>query len=202
MSDQLPIPVSELPAVPAPGQPILFADEQWQRLEQLVPIAAKYQHTAKGVTKDEELCFAICEKLVQGWSERSVARHFHVSRHTIRAMMEELEKAGKLAPLKQRLSHKLGLVAELSLDEQVRALRAGTVQANVLPIMTGVSLDKKAGLDASAAGDGPALAAPLTAEDVRQAFAKLRPAQTVIDVEPASERPATDSQSTGEPPNA
>lgn len=202
MSDQLPIPASALPAVPAPGQPVLFPDEQWQRLEQLVPIVVKYQHKAKAATKDEELCFAICEKLMLDWSDRAVARHFHVSRHTIRQMMVELEKSGKLAPLKQRLASKLGQVAELSLDAQIHLLQTGTVPANVLPIMTGVSLDKKAAIEASGGGEGPVLAEQITVDDVRAAFAKLKPAAPTIDVETVENRPSTDSESTGETPNA
>jgi hypothetical protein len=183
-------------------QPILFTEESWPRLESLPPLVTKYQHKAKAVTKDEQLCFDICEKLVLGWSERETAKYFQVSRHTIHAMIVELERTAKLAPLKQRIAGKLGLVAELSLDESIRALREGRVQTNVLPIMSGVALDKKTALEASAGADGPATTTPITAEDVRAAFARVLPAQPVIDVETVPPKPSTDSQSTGEPPNA
>jgi transposase len=108
----------------------------------------KYQHTATTLERRRALREDICERIVQGVSERQLARIYKVGRNTLRKLRIRLEQSGKLEPLKRRLAGKLGQVAELSADLCIERLESGDVQSNVLPIMMGVALDKKGQLEA------------------------------------------------------
>ena len=65
--------------------------------------------------------------------------------------------------LKQRVSHKLGLIIELGSERLIEKLEAGSVPANVLPIVIGVAVDKKAIVDGEGTG-GPGPQVPIQIE--------------------------------------
>lgn len=155
-------------------QPFLFPDFEVELVEQ----ARVYVHNAKTVSKDEERCRLICEAMLMGMSRRSIARKFGVSRHTIAAVMEVLEERGVLAPLKQRLSARMSVVIEMGMDAMVERLEDGTVPANVLPIMVGVMVDKKALIDGDATVRVEALARPAVTVEGYLAWVKSRTAES------------------------
>lgn len=132
------------------GQPELFPRSKSDVDLALVQEAKQYAHTGKIVMKDAEHIAQVVSDLISGVSQREVARKYRIGRHTLRAVVVELERAGKLAPLKQRVSLKMGHVVEAGVDEAQSLLDAGLVPANVLPILIGVISDKKALLDGEA----------------------------------------------------
>lgn len=132
------------------SQPALFTPEQLPDAPALIAAATSYAHTGTTSTKDEERAERILAFYLTAGSLRATARHFHVSPNTIKACLEIFAKAGKLDALKQRLSVKLGTVVELATDLLTEKLMDGSVQANVLPIVIGVGVEKKALIDGEA----------------------------------------------------
>jgi transposase len=135
-------------------------------------------------------------------SERSVAAAFGVSRNTVSALVAEWEKLGKVEPLKQRLSRKLGLVVDLASDTIIERLRDGKIPDNVLPILFGIAFDKKSLLD----GDPTVrveerVELALSPTDLRAMLESMKRAKSpdnkVIDLAPAepTSEAVSDSQS-------
>lgn len=138
-------------ATPAESsQPALFTPEQLPPAPALIAAATSYAHTGTTATKDEERAEQVLTYYLTTGSLRATARHFHVSPNTVKAVLEIFAKAGKLDALKQRLSAKLGTVIELATDLLTEKLLDGSVQANVLPIVIGVGVEKKALIDGEA----------------------------------------------------
>lgn len=183
MGKAKPIQVSEV------AQPTLFAPDQMPTAPVLVAAAKVFAHTGKVACKDEERAEAIIQHYLATGSLRATARQFHVSPHTVSAMVAVYSEAGKLDALKQRVSAKLGVVIELATDNLVEKLQDGTVPANVLPIVLGVAVEKKALLD----GEATSRSESVRVEPVRlgDLAAYLR--------KHGVEAPAIDVQSTVEP---
>ncbi len=149
-------------------QPALFEPEQMPSQAQLLEGAKSYVHTGRTTCKDEERAEALVTAYIESHSLLSVARRFHVSPNTVKAVLEVFEAAGKLDDLKQRVARKLGTVAELCADASIEMLLAGKVPANVLPIMEGVAIEKKALLEGEATSRiEAAVLAPVDLEAVR-----------------------------------
>lgn len=132
------------------SQPALFTPEQLPPAPVLIAAATRYAHTGTTASKDEERAEAVLAFYLTTGSLRATARHYQVSPNTIKTVLEIFEKAGKLDALKQRLSKKLGTVIELATDLLTEKLQDGSVQANVLPIVIGVGVEKKALIDGEA----------------------------------------------------
>lgn len=145
------MPHKPKPAEPAEAtQPSLFLPSQLPELPALAAAAKQYIHTGKITCKDEERAAAIASKYLETGSLLATARWFHVSPNTVKAVTDVYEAEGKLDDLKQRISRKLGTIIELTSDRSIEALEAGKVPANVLPIMMGVAVEKKALIDGEA----------------------------------------------------
>lgn len=158
----------------------------------VVEAAKRWEHNGVTTCKDEELCAGICEAAIQGHSQRWIARTFGVGPMTVRAVIEEMERRGKMRALKERVRSKLGVAIELGIERAVEMLEAGSVPANVLPIMVGVFSDKKALLDGEPTMIVRSADSELTVEALNR----------VIEGLPRAKRPVTievtgDSQSTG-----
>jgi hypothetical protein len=106
-----------------------------------------YKHNAKTLMKDQELCCDVIERRLKGQGKKRIARECGISNHSVQAIWDAAEKAGILAPLKERLSKKAGEIIEDSLDEIHTRVLAGTMPDNVLPVVMGVVADKKAAWD-------------------------------------------------------
>lgn len=144
-----PAPVSTDGAgLSVPAQPWLFDEDVLPHRPDLVAKVKAYCHTGKIVDKDDELVEAICGAILLGQRARKIATHYGVSRNTVARIKGELETVGKLEPIKQRLSAKLGRLAEASIDDLIDRAEKGALPPNVLPIVMGVSVDKKGQLDA------------------------------------------------------
>ena len=121
-------------------QPALFAPEQLPDLPALVSAAREYAHTGKIVSKDSERAEMILTHYLQTGSLRATAKHLGCSPNTVLSVLNQFEAAGKLDALKQRLSHKLGLVLELGADDLVERLQAGKFKPTPIDLAV---LDRK-----------------------------------------------------------
>jgi hypothetical protein len=128
----------------------LFGDSQLPERSDLLGMVRGFQHTGKTTCKNEGLCWSICEDVLLGLSMRFIARKYCVSRNTIAAIVELMEKTGKMEPLKRRLSRKLGYAVELAVDNSIEMLEDKRVPANVLPVLAGIFFDKRALIDGDA----------------------------------------------------
>lgn len=176
------------------SQATLFDDSP-----QLVGAARRYLHTGKTTSKDEELCRGILESWASGlMSQRAIARRLRVSRETIAVIVSEAERLGKVGPLKERLSLKLGKTIELTLEAMKDAVADGTMPKQSLPIVYGVLSDKKAMLDGEATVRIEAVAPRLTAQEVRAEFERMKRAiECESSVCPSAESVAAAAAATG-----
>ena len=129
-------------------QPALFSPEQLPDLPALVASAKDYAHSCKIVTKDHERAEMILTHYLQTGSLRATAKHLGCSPNTVLSVLNVFEQSGKLDALKQRLSHKLGLVLELGADDMVERLTKGYLKLS--PIDLAVLVDKRLLLDGDA----------------------------------------------------
>lgn len=162
------MPRTAKPTKPAEDkQPSLFSASQLPNLPNLVAAAKRFIHTGKIVSKDEERAAAIAQAFLECGLVLPVCRRFHCSPNTVHAVIEVYEREGKLDDLKQRVSRKLGLLAEVSAEAAIELVSQGKCPANVLPINVGVSLEKKAMVDGEATSRVEVLAAaPIGTQDV------------------------------------
>jgi hypothetical protein len=135
--------VSDKPA----EQPALFTHNDIPNAEEL---SKEVLRTGKIVTKDERRVNQIAECYLRTGSLSRTARECQCDTRTVHAVMRALEDAGKLTGVKERLSKQLGMLAEVTAELAVERVMEGRVPDNVLPIMMGVALDKKAQLDGEA----------------------------------------------------
>ncbi len=148
-------------------QPSLFSVLDLPTLPTLIEGAKQYIHTGKTTCKDEERAQAIAQAYLECGRILTVSRRFQISPNTVHAVIEVLERAGKLEGLKQRVCRSLGLLAEVSAERAIEMVADGKCPANVLPINVGVALDKKALLDGDPAQRiEVSIAAPLGVQDV------------------------------------
>lgn len=131
-------------------QPELIPAAQLPDAPALVQAAQSYCHNGKTTCRNEEHAERVLMFYLSSGSLRQTARQFHISPNTVKAVLYVFELNGKLDAVKQRLSQKLGLVAELGTDLLIEKIQEGSVQANVLPIAIGVAVEKKALLDGEA----------------------------------------------------
>lgn len=134
----------------------------------------RYEHTGKIIGKNEELCAAIVTDIALGVSERTVAKKYGVSRNSIGAAREALERAGKLEPLKERIAGLLSKGIVIAAEETIDAMRNGTLPKQCLPVVVGIFTEKRAlvlgeptAISATAAPEG------MSVEALNAAIAKL-----------------------------
>lgn len=132
----------------------------------------RYVHNGHTACRNRALVEAVARAVLAGVSARRVARVFKVSPKTVRNIVAHCEETGKLAPLKQRLAADLMEVASLAKENMAEALLAGSVPANVLPIMVGVSVEKAQLLTGSATSIVETKKGP-TLEDLNRAIEQL-----------------------------
>lgn len=103
----------------------------------------QFVHSAAFVSREEELCRAICTDLILGVSRRLIAKRYGVSRNTVTAIREVMEKRGELEPLKEEIMRRLNRCVIYSLENLEQALSDDAIAPGSLPIATAVLLDKK-----------------------------------------------------------
>lgn len=99
----------------------VFAPEEVE----LIRGARRYAHTGTTAVRDERRARAICAAKLLGWSNRKVARHLHCDIRTVSLVVEIMERAGKLPPLKDRLARAVGEAAEVTVERLNEMLQAG-----------------------------------------------------------------------------
>lgn len=154
------------------------------------------KHTGTTLERRQVLFDEICMRLVEGVSQRTIARKYGVGRNTLAAMATRLEAAGKLEPYKKRVSRKLGLLVELGTDLMLERVERGDVPTNVLPVMVGIAFDKRALLE----NEPTAILGTQGKEEFTQA-AYDRWLDALPQAKGTDVTVATDSQSTGKEPN-
>lgn len=113
-------------------------------------LACVRQERGSYTARDEERCAAIKEMMILGRGLRAIERASGVSRHTLRRLRDLWTERNELAPLKQRLSQRIGAIVEDGLDIYHAGILDGKVKADQLPVGMGILLDKKASLDGEA----------------------------------------------------
>lgn len=142
-------------------QPALFGPEALPDVPALEVCAKEFAHTGKIVTKDHARCELVLTHYLQSGSLRATASHLGCSPKSIHRILEAFAASGKLAALKERLSHRLGLILELSADDMADKAERGTLKLS--PIDYAVLLDKKLLLD----GEATSIAIERVQVDVR-----------------------------------
>lgn len=129
---------------PEPGQ--LTFPEIEEGLVELVR-RKSFVHTGAFVSRDEELCRAVCTELLTGLSRRVIASRHGISRNTVNSIREVMEARGEMEPLKKEIARRLDRCVIYSLENLEEAMAKGMIAPGQLPIATAVLLDKKAALD-------------------------------------------------------
>src|SRR2546423_5400096 len=93
-----------------------------------------FVHTGAFVSREEELCRAICTDLLSGVSRRLIAERYNVSRNTVNAIREVMDKRGELEPLKKEIARRLDRCVIYSLENLEEALSDGDITAGQLPV--------------------------------------------------------------------
>lgn len=126
------------------GQTAFFAGEDSDQ-------ARRYAaHTGTTAERRGEIIETALEMVLQGHSQRQVAHLMRLSRNTLAVLMRRWEQEGRLEPLKQRISARLGRAIEAGVEAWTDALEAGAVPVQTIPVAVGIFTDKKALLDGEA----------------------------------------------------
>jgi len=121
----------------------------------------EYCHTGKIVTKDHVRAEMVLTHYLQTGSLRATARHMGCSPRSIHRMIECFAATGKLAALKERLSHKIGLILELGADDFAQRIEDGRLQLTSIDL--GILIEKRLLLD----GEATSITATRVEVDVR-----------------------------------
>ncbi len=148
-------------------------------------------HTGTTLERRQALYDEICLRLAEGVSVRKIAKTYGVGRNTLGAIRERLVTSGKMEPYKKRVSASLARVIEGGLELLEEKIDKGDVPTNVLPVVVGVAVDKKALIDGEpTANVSVTVKAELTQKDWDAWLESLPSAKAI------------DAQSTGGPANA
>jgi len=109
--------------------------------------AKSFVHTGAFISRDQELCRAICTDLLNCVSRRVIASRYGISRNTVNAIREVMEARGELEPLKKEITRRLNRCVIYSIENLEEALHDGKIAAGSLPIAVAVLLDKKLALE-------------------------------------------------------
>jgi len=113
----------------------------------LIECVKRGYRSGKIASKLEERAAKIARMVLMRASLRDIQRECHVDYRTVKAIIQIMEDTGKLPTLKTRLSQDLGDIAELSAANLREKLINNEVPANVLPIVLGIAVEKKALVD-------------------------------------------------------
>lgn len=143
--DAQPVTGDAKPVPMAPGG-AQFLFPIFEEEPQLVEAVKAYAHNGRYSLNDPERCYAIVEAVLQGFGKKQVARVYHVGRQTINGIMQALEDAGKLDPLKQRVGKELLEVSQLATASFREALLDGKVPPQVAIVGAGIAAQRSAEL--------------------------------------------------------
>jgi hypothetical protein len=164
---------------------------------ELTKAAKSLAYTGKITCRNEARALSIAACKLAGLSDRETAKKLGCSRNTIAPVVALLERTGKLLGLQQRLSDKLGRVAEASADELNGLIgdgiwnldRSNAVKA--LAVAAGVATEKYLLLNGQATAIVEQRLGATPADQVAEWDAKLRHVfGSVIDIEAAPVQPA------------
>ena len=160
-------------------QPALFDLQQCER--HLVEIAGRDQERFSGTTTDKhvELVNTVLEAVVAGVRYDQIAHLAGISRHTIQGIVDRAEKAGKIAPWKERMSRLLARTTEALAGQMLDDVQAGKIAPRDKGLMTAVLMDKKLLVDGEATSRVE-IVARVTPE---QLLAEMKRAAVVVEVE-------------------
>lgn len=175
-------------SVVAQNQAELFSPDAYPARPDLVTLvkSKSFIHTAAHLTKDEELCRAVCMDVLSGtMTTRQIAKKYSISRNSIVGIVNAMDRRGELEPIRQRVSELLGDCITLGLENYRDALAANLINPAQLPIPMAALIDKKGQLDGNVI-PGTSLQAPeLTAADIEREILEMKRV-TVVPVETES----------------
>lgn len=118
----------------------------------LVELAGRDQERFSGTTteKDTELVAAVLDAVSAGVRYDQVARLARISKHTVQGIIERAERAGQIAPYKERMSRQLARITEALAGQMLDDVEAGKIAPRDKGLMTAVLLDKKLLVDGEA----------------------------------------------------
>ena len=133
------------------------------------------KHTGRYTLMDHERAAQIAELFALGRGCKAVARIAGIGVHTARACRNALEAAGKLAPLKKRLSAKAAEILQDGLDVYHEAILNGEIRGDQIPVGMGIIADKKVGWDGEAQTvvEHRSVRAEVSLEELRQMRQRL-----------------------------
>jgi len=118
-----------------------------------------FAFTGSTVQKDERRAMRIVILRLAGVSKREIARRIGCSRNVIDAVMEQMERAGKVEPIKDRLPKLLGQMAEDAAERARDLIHEGDISNETagmlksLGVLAGIGSDKVHGAAANVSGD-------------------------------------------------
>lgn len=193
--------MSEEAAISAPeivGEQLVLLDARSRPMRndlvQMVK-ARSYVHTGKLLSKDEELCRAVCRDLVAGLSGRKVAKKYGVSRNSVLAIEHAMRARGELEPLKKETARLLDEFIYLGLERITEAVAEDEISPGQLPIPIMAAIDKKGQLEAGMVPGTDRTVAEVTAEQVQAAFEAMKRAR-VLAIETTSDANTVEPQQT------
>lgn len=135
------------------SQPDLFPADTHGPARPLLSPADATRRTPSGkiLAQDEQRCLLVAALRELGLSDRRISAMTGVARESIGPILFQMERAGKVRPLKERLTSAIGLLAEESTQaarELVQSLRDGdrsegvTMALRALGPMVGITAEK------------------------------------------------------------
>ena len=98
----------------ASAQPALFGE--FETPVAVVRSARSYAHTGKAITSDEKRVAKVAVLAAAGFSVRRICRETGESRNTVTAALDELERLGKLEPVKEVVGRRLARLVDDQMD--------------------------------------------------------------------------------------
>lgn len=130
---------------PLPGeQAELFGPGQIPEQPELVRACKEYLHTGKIIMRDRVRCEAVMSAILAGVPITTVMRTFGIGYSSVRRIEADMEAAGKLETLKQRVQRQLLQSGALANEHLIGRLVDGKLPDNVAAVFLGISLQRAA----------------------------------------------------------
>lgn len=159
--------------------------------------AKSFLFSGKILTKDEELCRAVCRDLVTGLSGRKIAKKYRISRNSILGIERVMRERGELEPLKKAVLAQLDDIIFLGLERIKEGIAEDEIHPGQLPIPISALIDKRGQLEAGIVPGTDRTVLEVTAEQVRTAFNAMKRLSVVSVSDTKSEVAVSEPKETG-----
>ncbi len=132
--------------------------------------------SGKILEKDRQLVDAVLGAHASGIGKERIAGAFHISKNSVRGIIERARESGKIDPYKKHVSKSLGRAIESGIERWSEAVEEGNIRPDQIPVAVGIFFDKKQLLDGEVTSRVERVAAP-SVDDV---LAKMERARAVL----------------------